>query len=122
MAIPPNAKKLTEPLDPYDLDKYGVTLKQDGVFLDVGESFTEFDLALSTEAITAGIILKTDQGYGTLLSGLELTFWLEVDPAMQGSVLFDGDGKEFAAQFSGKTNAPLPRRKQKTITFKVANQ
>ena len=129
MANPPNAQAIRQPMDPSDVLDFRGTLTQDEAsaspppFLLTGESVASFTLALTPEAIAAGLQIKTGDGYPPpVLAGLDLVFWLAVDPAMQGSPIFAGAGVPLAIELTATTDATPPRVKQRTLTVTVANQ
>jgi len=129
MAIPPNAKAIAQPLDPADILDLETTITQgppDAVPAPLilnTENVASFTLTLSAEAVAAGLQIKTGDGYpAPTLSDLKVTFWLAVDPAMQGSPLFNAPGLTLALELTLNTTSVPSRRKQRTITVTVANQ
>jgi len=129
MAIPPNALSIKQPMDPADVLDFAIVLTQgppDAAtppFLLDGESVASFTLALTPEAIAAGLQIKTGDGYpAPVLAGLDVFFWLAVDPAMQGLPIFAGAGVPLAIELTATTDATPPRVKQRTLTVTVANQ
>ncbi len=125
MPTPPNAIALTQPMDPSDLIDYSLTLSQGDdakSLLATGESVASYTLELTTEAMAAGLQIQSGNGYDTTLSGLSLKFWLAVDPAVTSNATFDGAGLTLGIELTVITDAPTPRRRQRTITVQVANQ
>jgi len=127
MAIPPTAKGLDNPLDPSDVDFYGLDISKVGVDLGekfplllAGETVASFTLALTAEAIAAGLYIRTDAGREVTLSGLSVTFWLSIVEAMQGNAMFNAAGMVLAMELTVVTSGG--RTKQKTATVKVVQQ
>lgn len=129
MAIPPNAKAIAQPMDPSDVLDFSVTVTRGdpddlpAPFLLTGENVASFTLALSAEAIAAGLLLKSGGGYPPpTFADLVCTFWLAVDPAMQASAAFAAAGLTLAIELTVVTTSTPPRTKQRTLTVTVANQ
>jgi hypothetical protein len=125
MANPPNAISITRPMDPADIEQFFVTLTQGSTgaeVLNTGESVASYTLALTAEAIAAGLQIKTGSGYATNLTGLVLSFWLAVNSANQADAAFSGTGLTLGVEWTITTNASPARVKQKTIVVQVAQQ
>lgn len=123
MPLPPNAHQFTRPIDPADIEVFTVNLKKGldpDAFLAPNESVDTYTLTLLPEAVAAGLIIVTDDGYETTLTGTQLRFWLKVDPAMQDNAIFDGAGQTLGLELTVETNQM--RRKQRTLSVQVANQ
>lgn len=123
MALPPNAKAFTQPLDPADLEVFEFTLGQ-GEFdlLMPGEGVAAFTLAVTAEAAAAGLRIVTEDGRAPTLTGLDLRFWLSVDPSLFGAAAFSGAGVDLGLELTVKTTSSPYRTKQKTLVVKVAQQ
>ena len=123
MPLPPNAHQFTRPIDPADIEVFTVNLKKGldtDAFLMPNESVDTYTLTLLPEAVAAGLIIVTDDGYETTLTGTQLRFWLKVDPSMQDEPIFDGGGQTLGLELTVETNQM--RRKQRTLSVQVANQ
>ena len=126
MAIPTTAKALSQPLDPADIDYYGLIVTQAGTdtdpfpILNAGETITSYTLALPAEAVAAGLIIRADAGREMTLVGNALTFWLSIDPSLASSSIFDGAGVTLPLELTVNTSGL--RRKQKTSTITVKQQ
>lgn len=129
MAIPPNAKKIPQPMDPSDVLPWAVDLTQgeptgsSAPFLLPGESVASFTLAVTAEAIAAGLSILADATYPPpTIDGLELTFWPTIAPEARGLSIFDGGGRDLALELTATTNSMPPKTKQRTIVITVAQQ
>lgn len=126
MAIPTTAKALSQPLDPADIDYYGLIVTQAGTdtdpfpILNAGETITSYTLALPAEAVAAGLIIRADAGREMTLVGNALMFWLSIDPSLASSSIFDGAGVTLPLELTVNTSGL--RRKQKTSTITVKQQ
>jgi len=129
MAIPPNAKSIGQPLDPADVLDFEATLSQGAAdstptpFLLDDENVAGFELVLTSEAMAAGLEIRSGSGYpAPVIVGTVLTFWLGVEPALQGSTAFNGSGVTVGIELTATTTSNPPRVKQRTFTVQVANQ
>lgn len=125
MPNPPNAKAFAQPMDPSDIRDYEVVLSQGTdvtSFLDPAEGVASFTVALSAEAVAAGLTIKTEGGYATSITDTTIRFWLEVDAGSQGSTAFDGNGLALGIVITVTTNSTPARKKQRTVIVNVANQ
>jgi len=125
MAIPPNAKAMSRPMDPADLVDFQVVLSQgsdDNSFLTPSESVASYTVALTAEAIAAGLVINTTGGYATTLVGNTITFWLSVSSGQQSSASFAGSGLILGIELTVTTNSVPARTKQRTVTVNVAQQ
>jgi hypothetical protein len=124
MPLPQNAIIVPQPFDPNDLDKVTVTISKAGVhpaqfpILEAGENIATYVLALTAEAIAIGLRIRNEPPYYTTLSGQFLNFNLELDEAMRGLATFN-KGITVGIELTVTTDAPAPRRKQRTIGIKV---
>ena len=123
MALPPNAKAVTQPMDPSDIEVFELEIDQ-GVdkTLMPGESVAGFLFAVTAEAAAAGLRIMTEDGRAPTLNGLVLRFWLDIDPSLLGAAAFFGAGIDLGLELTLKTDAAPFRQKQKTIVVKVAQQ
>ncbi len=125
MANPPNAETITRPMDPADIEHFTITITSasDGTgLLNDGEDVADYTLALTAEAIAAGLIIKEGDGYETELNGRSIGFWLEVDAEKQADAAFTGAGLALGLEVTVTTTATPPRVKQKTVVVQVAQQ
>jgi hypothetical protein len=129
VAIPPNAEAIPQTFGPVDILDFSVIITRgDGSakpppFLLTDEAVASFTLALSAEAVAAGLFVKQGVGYpAPTFADLTCTFWLAVAPEMQGAVMFQGTGATFGIELTVVTTAQPPRTKQRTLTVKVAKQ
>lgn len=126
MAIPPNALRQAQPLDPADLLDYEVELLQSAsttALLEPGEAVASFTVALTVEAIEAGLRLKATGGYQTiLLGGNVVKFWVDVDPLMRDDPRFGGAGVQLGVEITVTTTNVPPRIRQRTTVIQVAQQ
>jgi len=125
MALPPNAKAMTRPMDPADIVDFQVVLSQgsdDNSFLTPTESVQTYAVALTAEAVAAGLQIVTTGGYATTLVGNTITFWLSVSSGQQSSANFAGSGLTLGIELTITTNSVPARTKQRTVTVNVAQQ
>jgi hypothetical protein len=125
MTLPLNAKAFTAQMDPADVLDWQVTLSQGSTgleILQVGESVANFTVALTAEAIAAGLQINTTSGYSTLLVGNVISFWISITSGSQGSAAFTGAGLTIGIEISITTNANPARVKQRTVVVTVAQQ
>jgi len=124
MPLPPDALRLPETLDPFDIEKYTVTISKAGVtqatypILDANENVAEYSLGLTAEAIAVGLRILDESPYYTTLSGLLVNFALSVDESMQNLPIFT-KGIEVGIELTVLSDAIAPRRKQRTLAVKV---
>jgi hypothetical protein len=90
--------------------------------LQTGESVASFTVALTAEAIAAGLQINTTSGYSTLLVGNVITFWVSVISGSQSSAVFIGAGLTIGIEITVTTNANPARVKQRTVVVTVAQQ
>jgi hypothetical protein len=87
-----------------------------------GEGVASYALALTPEAVAAGLTLHDSAPYPITLTGNQLKLWLEVAPDMRGSPIFDGAGVIVGIELTITTTATPPRRKQRTALVRISNQ
>jgi hypothetical protein len=119
MAIPPNAKAHSQPMDPSDIKDWTIDVAG---LLQAGEAVASWTLDRSVEAIAAGLLLPTTGGYSKTLAGNKITYWTQVDPAQQSNAAFDGAGISLPLLLTITTNSSPARVHQKTVVHQVANQ
>lgn len=123
MPLPPNAKALTQAMDPSDIEVFELLIDQgDDKTLMTGENVAEFNFAVTAEAAAAGLMIMQEDGRRPTLTGLLLRFWLAIDPALFGAAAFSGEGISLGLELTLKTDSVPYRTKQKTIVVKVAQQ
>lgn len=125
MAIPKNATEWDAEMDPTDLVDYVVWLRDpEEPLLEVGESVTSFTVALSAEAVALGLEINNDPPYILELfdTGSRIKVWFSVALAFRANAAFDGDGVKLGVEVTINTNSNPPRRRQKTMVLKVAQQ
>ena len=125
MPIPSDAITFTRVMDPSDLVDFDLTLSQgngEKDLLQVGEFVGSWQLALRTEAMVAGVILKNDSTYYPALNGLALKVWLEVTEAQRGSTIFDAPGFQAGMELTITTTSSPPRRYQVTLVAGIRNK
>jgi hypothetical protein len=125
MTRPLNAKAFVAQADPADVLDWQITLSQGSTGLETlqpGESVASFTVALTAEAIAAGLQINTTSGYATLLVGNVITFWLSVTSGVQASTVFSGAGLAVGVEITITTNANPARVKQRTVVVTVAQQ
>ena len=82
----------------------------------------DYELALSPEAAAVGLKIVERNGYSNKLSGNLLSIYLEIDPDMRGSALFNGGGVSVPIELLITTSATPPRIKQRSFLVRIANQ
>jgi hypothetical protein len=128
MAIPVTAKAFDQPLDPSDVVDFYVVISQGApdatqpTVLLLGEGVADYSLALSPEATAVGLRIVERAGYENRLAGNLLTLWLEVDPDLRSSPLFNGSGVIVPIEMLIETTATPPRTKQRSFLVRIANQ
>jgi DNA mismatch repair protein MutH len=125
MALPPTAIPFTRPMDPADIRDFVITLTQgsgDAAFLQTGEGVAAYTLALTAESALAGLLIKTDSGYSTSLTGLLIHFWLAVAAGNQSDPGFSGSGLTLGLELTVTTTNTPPRIMQRTFAVMVAQQ
>jgi hypothetical protein len=133
MAIPPTATAFPQALSPRDAVDFYVIVSQGPddqatpPVLQMGEGIREYSLALSPEAVAAGLeIMSGADADGQIrtdkLTGNEIKLWLRVATAMQGSSIFNGVGTTFEIKALIKTTALPSRTKERTFLVRVARQ
>jgi hypothetical protein len=128
MAIPATARAFDQALDPSDVIDFYVVISQGApeaappTVLLLGEAVADYALALSPEAAAVGLRIVERAGYENRLSGNLLTLWLEVDPDLRSSPLFNGTGVIVAIEMLIETTATPPRTKQRSFLVRIANQ
>ena len=125
MTLPLNAKSFVSAMDSADVLDWQVTLSQGSTGLETlqpGESVASFTVALTAEAIAAGLQINTTSGYATLLVGNVITFWLSVTSGSLANAAFLGAGTGFGIEITITTNANPARVKQRTVVVTVAQQ
>jgi hypothetical protein len=125
MTLPLNAKAFSAQMDPADVLDWQATLSQGSTgleMLQVGESVVSFAVALTAEAIAAGLQINTTNGYATLLVGNVISFWVSVLSGSQASAVFMGAGLPVGIEITITTDANPARVKQRTVIVTVAQQ
>jgi hypothetical protein len=125
MAVPASAEPFTQTMDPHEILDWEETFSRgDGEddLLQVGESFVTYTLERYLEAVTMGLVIKTDPGYVTTLTGGNvLRFWSEIDETKRDDSMFDTE-KKLPLLFTGWTDNNPPRKRQRTLIIKAENQ
>jgi hypothetical protein len=128
MVIPTTALKLDQPLDPSDVDLFGLDISQgvQGVapfpILAPGENVASFNMAPLPESVALGFAIKSGNGYSLpTLVGRRVSFWPEIVDAMKESPLFDTP-KLIGIVVTITTDAVPPRVKQRTFTLEYQHQ
>lgn len=125
MTLPLNAKAFAAQMDSSDVLDWQVTLSQGSTGLEtlqIAESVVGFTVALTAEAIAAGLQINTTGGYSTLLVGNVITFWVSVTAGSLANSAFLGAGTGFGIEITITTNANPARVKQRTVVVTVAQQ
>lgn len=128
MANPATAKAFAQALDPSDVIDFYVVLSQGQpdaavpTVLLLGEGVENYSLTLTPEAVAVGLRIVERAGYEDKLDGNVLTLWLEVDPAMQTSPVFNGTGVTVPIEILIETTATPPRTKQRSFLVRISNQ
>ena len=78
--------------------------------------------AITTTAAAVGLKIVERNGYSNKLSGNLLSIYLEIDPDMRGSALFNGGGVSVPIELLITTSATPPRIKQRSFLVRIANQ
>lgn len=122
MAIPPNAKIWTRTLDPSDRGDYVASLIGGTIpLLQEGENFSTYTLTLLAEAVALGLTIGTGD-YATTEDGETITIWLSIDEALRSDPAFNGEGTTLPMEVTVETDSVPPRRWQRTLGVKVAQQ
>ena len=121
MANPPTMQVFARKLDPSARRDYYPVLVQNATvdaMLQPGETVTGFTVALRAEAAAAGLRLLTG-GKEPRYENLVFAFWVEIDPAKRGDVIFNGFGVDLGVEITFTTN--LDRVDQFTVGVRVVN-
>jgi hypothetical protein len=128
MVIPTSATKLPQDLDPFDVDWFGVDISRgvQGVtpfpILAPGENVAAFTVQPQPEAVDAGLIIMSGNGYPqAAIVGTTLSIYLAVAEAKQSNSKFDV-GMLLGIELSITTDAVPPRKKQRTFTVLIINK
>jgi len=129
MPIPATAIVFKETMDPADVLEWKIPLSRGPAgeeptpFLYADEDVASFTLSPTTDAIAAGLIVKSGSGGypAPTLVGLDLTFWTSIDAALQGAAMFAA-GVDLALELTVTTSSTPPRRKQRTYVIKGINR
>lgn len=126
MALPANAIVFSQAMDPADVVDFSLTLTRgdDGSsLLAADEDVYSYTLIPTPEAIAAGLQLLNSGPYSYELDGLNLHFWLSINPAMVNSSIFAGSGVSLGIELTIVTSSASPSRTyQHTLVVKVAQQ
>ena len=124
MALPPNAVRWPDPMDPSDLIDYRADFRGPKPLLEPNERVANYTVTLTEEAVALGIIISQAPGYAPRLvndlSACDLYF--EVDPAERENPAFAGAGIEVGVVFTVWTDDNRERRRQRTWILGVAQQ
>lgn len=125
MTIASSATPLSQPIDPRDVDYFGLKITQVGdelpsgrePILEADEVVTSYTLTMGIEAIAAGLkILDGDKA--PFLSDRLLVFWLEIEDGMEADPVFYV-GLTLPIELTVVTSKG--RTKQRTATVRVIN-
>jgi len=132
MAHPLTATSLPRTIDPYDIERFTIEItRDDGVtpidpanppLLDHGEDIASYTVTVTAEGGAAGLGIKEGGGYAITLLDDIVELYFEVAADMQSDPMFDGAGVSLPVELSLTTTATPPRKKQKTVLVKVAQQ
>lgn len=120
MALPNLAPVFIRRMSPRDtMDIYPVLTRGDTVkdILQTGEEVTSFTIGLTAEAVAAGLQIDPDTRYANTVFFIRLS----VNPAIQGSVVFDRTGLVLGVEIRFATNIN-EREKTYTVGVKVVNK
>lgn len=125
MPIPPDAEAFAQALDPSEQLDYGIDLERaaDGsTLLQPGENVASYTLALSAEAIAAGLTIMEGDGRDHAMNGDTISMWFKIDDEMQSLPAFNGAGLSLAGELTLVTTSTPARTRQRTWVVRVANQ
>lgn len=123
MAIPPNAKIWPRTLDPRDRADYLMNLAEGtNPLLEPGESYLTYTLSPSAEAVALGLTIESLAPYAPVETATTLQIWFSVDSAFWVDAAFSGAGTSLSIELTIETDSTPPRRWQRTVVLKVAQQ
>jgi hypothetical protein len=121
---PPDIKTFPRRVDP-NMPKrgfYAVLTRGDQVrdILQTGEEIVSFTVTPNSEATAAGLKVLSDADFLPRYSDLVFGFWIDVDPSLRGSTVFNGTGIVLGVEISFVTN--LQQSDQITVGIRVVNK
>jgi hypothetical protein len=121
MAIPPTAVQFSTPLDPSEELDYLVPLTP---ILEIGEAAETYSLVLLPEAVALGLTIMNgdDRDHKLVQANAAISFWLTIDPALRGDLLFEGGGTALPMEVTITTSSEPPRIRQRTFLVPVVQQ
>lgn len=125
MAIPLNARRWDEQMDPADVLEWvlhvGIFNGQAGL-LEPLETVASYTLALSAEAVALGLTTGTLTRAASQPTPTSFRWWFLIDSAFQSNAAFSGEGALLPMELTIVTDATPSRTLQRTLVLKVAQQ
>ena len=101
---------------------YPVLTRGDQVrdILQTGEEVVSFTITPNAEATAAGLIVLTDDAFAPRYADRVFGFWIDIDPVMRDSAIFNGTGIVLGVEISFTTN--FQQSDQITVGIRVVNK
>lgn len=124
MPNPPDIKTFARRVDP-NMPKrgfYAVLTRGDQSrdILQTGEEIVSFTVTPNSEASAAGLRVLTDANFLPRYNDLVFGFWIDIDPTMRGSTVFNSSGIVLGVEISFETS--LQQQDQVTVGIRVVNK
>lgn len=124
MPNPPDIKTFSRRIDPNmpQRDFYPVLTRGDQVrdILQPDEEVTSFTVTPTSDATAAGLRVLTADTFAPRYADRVFGFWVDIDPAMRGSSIFNGTGIVLGVELGFVTN--FQRSDQITVGIRVVNK
>lgn len=129
MAIPPNAKKFEQPMDPSDVVDYKANLSGEDGLLEDGEKIATFTLTVLAEGVARGLTIGTGIRAPSKIEGAPgagidtgVQMWFSVDGGHTSDPEFSGTGVDLPVELTVVTDSSPSRTRQRTLVVGVAQQ
>jgi hypothetical protein len=90
--------------------------------LEAGEAYVTYTLSPSMEAIALGLTIESIAPYEPVETDTTLQIWVSVDEDFWEDAAFLGAGTSLSIELTIETDSIPPRRWQRTVVLKVAQQ
>ncbi|WP_242140889.1 hypothetical protein [Sphingomonas sp. TREG-RG-20F-R18-01] len=124
MANPPDIKTFPRRVDPSMPRRgfYAVLTRGDQVLdiLQTDEEVASFTITPNADATAAGMMVLTDDAFAPRYADRVFGFWIDIDPVMRDSAIFNGTGIVLGVEISFTTN--FQQSDQITVGIRVVNK
>ena len=124
MANPPDIKIFPRRIDPSMPRRgfYPVLTRGDQArdILQPDEDVVSFTITPNAEATAAGLMVLTDEDFAPRYAERVFGFWIDIDPVMRDSPIFNGTGIVLGVEISFTTN--FKQSDQITVGIRVVNK